>query len=218
MYKVQDAEDKEVIYNTDAKGIVLDDNGVISTMSNQIYAKAVSATEKEFGAITNKGIDFKGGGLVLNDDKYTQSYANAAQAELQKQGATKLTMKGNLVKDNTGEIQTEIPVSEVAEKFGSRIELDKVTAESDNNLIVGSKTLSDKSIEGIDVKTQVANGFSVGKLNLGAGSKDVIITNDQEVTLGGSKGGNIITVADTDSKVKVIVGTDQAGTEKIRVS
>lgn len=65
MYKVQDAEDKEVIYNTDAKGIVLDDNGVISTMSNQIYAKAVSATEKEFGAITNKGIDFKGGGLVL---------------------------------------------------------------------------------------------------------------------------------------------------------
>ena len=54
MYKVQDAEDKEVIYNTDAKGIVLDDNGVISTMSNQIYAKAVSATEKEFGAITNK--------------------------------------------------------------------------------------------------------------------------------------------------------------------
>lgn len=218
MYKVQDAEDKEVIYNTDAKGIVLDDNGVISTMSNQIYAKAVSATEKEFGAITNKGIDFKGGGLVLNDDKYTQSYANAAQAELQKQGATKLTMKGNLVKDNTGEIQTEIPVSEVAEKFGSRIELDKVTAESDNNLIVGSKTLPDKSIEGIDVKTQVANGFSVGKLNLGAGSKDVIITNDQEVTLGGSKGGNIITVADTDSKVKVIVGTDQAGTEKIRVS
>ena len=46
MYKVQDAEDKEVIYNTDAKGIVLDDNGVISTMSNQIYAKAVSATRK----------------------------------------------------------------------------------------------------------------------------------------------------------------------------
>lgn len=198
MYKVQDAEEKEVIYNTDAKGLILDDNGVISTMSNQIYAKAASATEKESGAITNKGIDFKGGGLVLNDDKYTQSYANAAQAELQKQGATKLTMKGNLVKDNTGEIQTEIPVSEVAEKFGSRIELDKVTAEAGNNLIVGSKTLPDKSIEGIDVKTQVVNGFSVGKLNLGAGSKGVIITNDQEVTLGGSKGGNIITVTDTD--------------------
>lgn len=215
MYKVQDAEDKKIIYNTDTKGIVLDNNGIISTMSNQIYAKSASATEKESGAITNEGIDFKGGGLVLNDAKYTQSYANAAQAELQKQGATKLTMKGDLVKDNTGEIQTEIPVSEAAEKFGSRIELDKVTAEADSNLIVGSKILPTQSIEGIDVKTQVANGFSVGKLNLGAGSKGVIITNDQEVTLGGSKGGNIITVADTDSKVKVIVGTDQAGTEKI---
>lgn len=189
MYKVQDAEDKKIIYNTDTKGIVLDNNGIISTMSNQIYAKSASATEKESGAITNECIDFKGGGLVLNDAKYTQSYANAAQAELQKQGATKLTMKGDLVKDNTGEIQTEIPVSEAAEKFGSRIELDKVTAEADSNLIVGSKILPTQSIEGIDVKTQVANGFSVGKLNLGAGSKGVIITNDQEVTLGGSKGG-----------------------------
>lgn len=216
MYKVQDAEDKKVIYNTDTKSIVLDNNGIISTMSNQIYAKSASATEKESGAITNGGIDFKGGGLVLNDAKYTQSYANAAQAELQKQGATKLTMKGDLVKDNTGEIQTEIPVSEAAEKFGSRIELDKVTAEADSNLIVGSKILPTQSIEGIDVKTQVANGFSVGKLNLGAGSNGVVITNGQEVTLGGSQGGNIVTVADTDSKVKVIVGTaDQAGTEKV---
>lgn len=214
MYKVQDAEDNKVIYNTDAKGLVLDNNGVISTMSDQIYEKSASATEKESGAITNEGIDFKGGGLVLNDAKYTQSYANAAQAELQKQGATKLTMKGDLVKENTGEIQTKIPVSEVSEKFGSNIELDKVTAEAGGNLLVGSKTLPDKFIEGVNVKTQVENGFSVGNLNLGADSNGVVITNGQEVTLGGSQGGNIITVAGTDSKVKVIIGTDQAGTEK----
>ncbi len=214
MYKVQDAEEKKVVYNTEAKGIVLDTNGVISTMSDQIYEKSASATEKESGAITNEGIDFKGGRLVLNDAKYTQSYASAAQAELKKQGVTKLTMTGNLVKDDgSGQDQKNISVKEAAEKFGSNVELDKVTAESDSNLLVGGTTLPSGPIEDINVKTQVAKGFSVGKLNLGAGSTGVIITNNQEVTLGGSQGGSIITVANNDSKVKVVVGTDQAGTE-----
>lgn len=215
MYKVQDADDKKVIYNTDIKGIVLDKNGVISTMSDQIYEKPASVTEKESGAIINEGIDFKGGGLILNDAKYTQSYASAAQAELQKQGTTKLTMKGDLVKEDTGEVKTEIPVSEVSEKFGSNIELDKITAEAENNLLVGSKILPGKTIEGVDVKSQVANGFSVAKLNLGVGSNGVVITNAQEVTLGGSQGGSIITVAGADRRVKVVVGTDQASTEEV---
>lgn len=96
--------------NTANKGIVLDKNGVISTMSDQIYANAASANQKESGAITNEGIDFKGGSLILNDAKYTQSYTDSAQAELKKQGATKLTMSGELVKEETGEVKTEISV------------------------------------------------------------------------------------------------------------
>ena len=196
--------------NTANKGIVLDKNGVISTMSDQIYANAASANQKESGAITNEGIDFKGGSLILNDAKYTQSYTDSAQAKLKKHGATKLTMSGELVKEETGEVKTEISVDEAADKFGSDTELDKVTAKAENNLLVGSKdsSLAGKDIAGVNVKDQVENGFAVGKLDLGAGSNGVVITNDKEVTLGGSQGGSVITVDGADAKVKVVVGTD----------
>lgn len=209
-------ETEDGTINTDAKGIVLDKNGVISTMSDQIYANAASANQKESGAITNEGIDFKGGSLILNDAKYTQSYTDSAQAELKKQGATKLTMSGELVKEETGEVKTEISVGEAADKFGSDTELDKVTAKAENNLLVGSKdsSLAGKDIAGVNVKDQVENGFAVGKLDLGAGSNGVVITNDKEVTLGGSQGGSVITVAGADANVKVVVGTDEAGTVK----
>lgn len=214
MYGVKTEEGNTL--NTDAKGIVLDKNGVISTMSDQIYANAASANQKESGAITNEGIDFKGGSLILNDAKYTQSYTDSAQAELKKQGATKLTMSGELVKEETGEVKTEISVGEAADKFGSDTELDKVTAKAENNLLVGSNdaSLAGKDVAGINVKQQVGNGFAVGKLDLGAGSNGVVITNDKEVTLGGSQGGSVITVDGADANVKVVVGTDEAGTAK----
>ena len=209
-------ETEDGTINTDAKGIVLNKNGVISTMSDQIYANAASANQKESGAITNEGIDFKGGSLILNDAKYTQSYTDSAQAELKKQGATKLTMSGELVKEETGEVKTEISVDEAADKFGSNTELDKVTAKAENNLLVGSKdsSLAGKDIAGVNVKDQVENGFAVGKLDLGAGSNGVVITNDKEVTLGGSQGGSVITVAGADANVKVVVGTEEAATAK----
>lgn len=203
-------ETEDGTINTDAKGIVLDKNGVISTMSDQIYANAASANQKESGAITNEGIDFKGGSLILNDAKYTQSYTDSAQAELKKQGVTKLTMNGELVKEETGEVKTEISVGEAADKFGSDTELDKVTAKADNNLLVGSNdaSLAGKDVAGINVKQQVGNGFAVGKLDLGAGSDGMVITNGKEVTLGGSQGGSVITVNGADKDVKVVVGTD----------
>ena len=196
-------ETEDGTINTDAKGIVLNKNGVISTMSDQIYANAASANQKESGAITNEGIDFKGGSLILNDAKYTQSYTDSAQAELKKQGATKLTMSGELVKEETGEVKTEISVDEAADKFGSDTELDKVTAKAENNLLVGSKdsSLAGKDIAGVNVIDQVENGVAVGKLDLGAGSNGVVITNDKEVTLGGSQGGSVISVAGADAHV-----------------
>lgn len=195
--------------STDDKGIVLDQNGVISTMSKQIYANAASETQKESGAITNEGIDFKGGSLILNDAKFTQSYANSAQAELAKQGVTKLTMNGELVKEETGEVKTEISVEEAADKFGSNTELDKTIAKADNNLLVGSNdaSLAGKDVAGINVQQQVGNGFAVGKLDLGAGSDGMVITNGKEVTLGGSQGGSVITVDGADKDVKIVVGT-----------
>lgn len=214
MYNVKVPDDDNT-YNTDAHHIILDQNGSISTMSNQIYANAASATQKESGEITNTGISFKGGSLILNDAQYTQAYTNSAQAELKKQGGTKLAMTGKLV-DGTGDVIKDITVEDASKKFGSDTELDKVTAKADHNLLVGSNntTLADKTIEGIQVKQQVENGFAVGKLDLGAGSDGLIITNDKEVTLGGSEGGSIITVGGADKDVKVIVGTNQAGAAK----
>lgn len=208
--------DEDTIYNTADKSIILDKNGSISTMSDQIYAHAASATQKESGEITNKGIDFKGGSLILNDAKYTQAYTNSAQEELKKQGGTKLTMNGQLVDEGTGDVKQDITVDEASQKFGSDTELDKVTAKADHNLLVGSKdnNLTNKDIDGIQVKQQVENGFAVGKLDLGKDSNGVIITNGKEVTLGGSAGGSVITVNGKDTDVKVVVGTDKAGTEK----
>ena len=194
--------------NTDTKGIVLDKNGVISTMSDQIYANAASATQKESGAITNEGIDFKGGSLILNDAKFTQSYTDSAQAELKKQGVTKLTMNGELVKEETGEVIPEISVGDAAGNFGSNTELDKTTAKADGNLLVGSiDSLENNTADGVKVQQQVGNGFAVGKLDLGAGSNGVVITNAKEVTLGGSQGGSVITVNGANEEVKVVVGT-----------
>ena len=208
MYLVKTEEENTL--NTDAKGIVLDKNGVISTMSDQIYANAASETQKESGAITNEGIDFKGGKLILNDAKFTQSYTDSAQAELKKQGVTKLTMSGELVKEETGEVKTEISVGEAADKFGSNTELDKVTAKADGNLLVGSTdSLENNTADGVKVQQQVENGFAVGKLDLRAGN-GVVITSNKEVTLGGSQGGSVITVNGADKDVKVVVGTDHA--------
>lgn len=180
MYGVKTEEGNTL--NTADKGIVLDKNGVISTMSDQIYANAASATQKESGAITNEGIEFNGGSLILNDAQFTQSYSNSALAELKKQGVTKLTMNGELVKEETGEVKTEISVGEAADKFGSDTELDKVTAKAENNLLVGSNdtSLSGKDVAGINVQQQVGNGFAVGKLDLGAGSDGMVITNGKE--------------------------------------
>ena len=206
MYGVKTEEGNTL--NTDAKGIVLDQNGVISTMSKQIYANA--ATERESGEIINKGIYFKGGSLILNDAKFTQSYTDSAQAELKKQGVTKLTMNGELVKEETGEAIPEISVGDAADKFGSNTELDKTTAKADGNLLVGSNdaSLAGKDVAGINVQQQVGNGFAVAKLDLKEGN-GVVITNNKEVTLGGSQGDSdsIITVNGAVVDVKVVIGT-----------
>lgn len=194
--------------NTDAKGIVLDKNGVISTMSGQIYKNAASAKQTKSGEIINEGIWFKGGSLILNDAKFTQSYTDSALAELKKQGGTKLTMNGELVKEETGEKIPEISVGDAADKFGNDKELDKTIAKADGNLLIGSTdSLENDTADGVKVQQQVANGFAVGKLDLGAGSNGVVITNDKEVTLGGSEGGSVITVNGADAEVKIVVGT-----------
>ena len=194
--------------STAEKGIVLDKNGVISTMSDQIYANAASEKETKSGKITNDGIDFKSGSLILNDAKYTLSYANYAKAELKNQGATELIMNGTLVDEETGEEKKEISVEEAA---GSGMVHDQATATAKGNLLIGidsnDASLKGNDVANINVQQQVGNGFAVGKLDLAAGSDGVVITNNKEVTLGGSLGDSVITVNGANVDVKVVVGT-----------
>lgn len=199
MYGYKDDED---VLNSDAQGIVLAGNGIIETKSDQIYSNTASATQKEAGNVTNEGIDFQGGTLSLNDAEYTLAYAKDAGSKV---GYTKVVMTGKLA----DAINDTIKVDEAA-VIGDNVALDKVTAEAEGNLLVGSESnsVSDTDVEGIKIKDQVKNGFAVGSLNLAADSKGVVITNDKEVTLGGSKGGSLITVDGKNADVKVVVGTD----------
>lgn len=199
----------DLLGKVDTKVIVLDKKGIISTMSDQIYANKASATQQESGAITNEGIDFVGGTLVLNDAKYTKGYLKTGQDELKKQGLTKLVMKGHLV-DESGEIKDTISAGEAA-NIGNDTELDKVTVIGGSNLLIGSNDVATgQDIDGFKVGNSVENGFSAGSMELDAGSDGVIIVGEKALTLGGSEGGTIITVDGTEADVKVVVGLDEA--------
>ncbi len=204
-------------YESKDKGIVLDKNGVIETKADQIFEKGVDLTSdetvlaSEAGDVNNNAIDYVGGTLSLTDEKYSLGYVQSAKESLTKHdnnSKTSIVMTGDLVTadgtDNT------ISFDDAA-SVGDEIALDKVTVEA-NNLLVGSASATG-TIEGVTVQDSVANGFNAGSLNLAEGSTGIVITNDKNVTLGGSAGGNVITVNDVepaDDGVKVVVGLDNS--------
>ena len=195
--------------NTDDNGIVLAEKGVISTMADQIFKNAAKADQETVGEITNKGIDFQGGTLSLNDAEYTLAYATDAGSKV---GPTNVVMTGKLADSVNGTVSVG-----AASQVGDNVALDQATATTtDKNLLVGSTSGIATNVDGIEVKEKVQNGFSVGSLKLAAGSDGVVITNAKNVTLGGSAGGDVISVDGApDKEVKVVVGTTTsvAGTD-----
>lgn len=195
-------------------GIVLKDNGVIETKGDQIFERGVDVSSDEAvlvstsGAVTNDAISYESGTLKLTDKKYSLNYVNSAKDALidyQRGSATKIVMTGVLV---TEDGENVIDVDKAAD-VSDDIELDQVTVNADKNLLVGSDAdNASGEFDGVVVEDKVANGFSAGKLNLAAESKGMVITNDKNVTLGGSAGGNLITVYGKIVNVKVVVGTD----------
>lgn len=196
-------------------GIVLKDNGVIETKGDQIFKRGVDVSSDEAvlastsGAVTNDAIRYEGGTLRLTDEKYSLNYVATAKKALDAlayDSTTSIVMTGDLV--TNGEIN-EITVGEAA-SVGDEIALDKVTVKAGKNLLVGSETAAVVA-GGVTAEDKVGNGFSAGKLNLAKDSNGMIITNAKNVTLGGSAGGELITVGGnvvTDaSKLKVVVGT-----------
>ena len=206
MYGYKDGDD---VLKSDAKGIVLAEKGVISTMADQIFENAASANQKDAGKITNEGIDFQGGTLSLNDAEYTLDYATDAGSKV---GLTNVVMTGKLADSVNGTVSVG-----AASQVGDNVALDQATATTtDKNLLVGSTSGIATNVDGIEVKEKVQNGFSVGSLKLAADSDGVVITNAKNVTLGGSAGGDLISVDGApDKEVKVVVGTTDlvAGTD-----
>lgn len=201
-------------YEITKGGIVLQGNGVIETQGNQIFERGVDVSSNEAvlnstsGAVTNDAISYKGGTLKLTDKKYSLNYVNSAKDALidyQSGSATKIVMTGILV---TEDGENVIDVDRAAD-VSDDIELDQVTVNADKNLLVGSDAdNASGDFDGVVVEDKVANGFSAGKLNLAAESKGMVITNAKNVTLGGSAGGELITVDGKTADIKVVVGTE----------
>jgi outer membrane autotransporter protein len=205
------AEFEKYGYKITKGGIVLQGSGVIETEAGQIFANGINGDDQDIidaisGNVTNDAIKYVGGTLKLTDEKYGINYVKTAKEALDDLGydsATKVAMTGDLI---TTEGTNVIGVADVAD-VGADVELDKVTVKA-NNLLVGSDIASG-NIDDVDVKDNVANGFSAGQLNLTAGSDGMVITNAKNVTLGGSKGGELITVDKQVGNVKVVVGITQ---------
>ena len=199
-------------------GIVLQGSGVIETEAGQIFANSIDGTSgtnvlasDNSGDVTNTAIKYVGGTLKLTDEKYSLNYLQSAKTALGSLGydsATKVAMTGDLI---TNEGTNIINVDDIA-SIGDDFELDKVTVNADKNLLnllVGSES-ANVNIDDAVVEDKVANGFSAGKLNLAANSTGMIITNGENVTLGGiADDNNLITVDGVVTDVKVVVGITQ---------
>lgn len=204
--------------------LVLKDSGMLSTTADQIFTSEsgnVTATDEVNGINNADKVTFESGTVSLTDAEYTLDFVESA-----------IDFMGNHVYDkvsgktsNTGFVMTGTLVGELGEDkitvdnagaLGSNAALDKVTVETDGNLLVGTTVntsgSSPTTVEEIEIKDSVVNGFNVGSLNLAEGSTGMVITNDKNVTLGGSAGGNIITVNGSTEPasdgVKVVVGLD----------
>lgn len=201
--------------------VVLKDKGVLSTTAGQVFNNG-DAAGNDAGGVNDTAqskIDFVSGTLNLTDEEYTLDYVKDAKSDLNsltyngEKGTTSIVMSGTLISE-LGE--NTISVDDAA-SVGDDIALDKVAVEAGKNLLVGVADVADNTtIDSIEVGDSVNNGFNSGSLNLAEDSTGVIITDGENVTLGGSSGGELITVnGDTPSAeggVKVIVGLDDSTT------
>lgn len=215
--------------------VVLKDKGVLSTTAGQVFTNgdttsvnpadaSEEAAAQLAGAVTENAsskVDFVSGTLNLTDAEYTLDYVQSAKDSLHG-----LTYGDNNVNSTTGIVMSGTLISDLGENtitvddaasVGDGIALDQVAVEAGKNLLVGVADVEDDTtVDSIEVGDSVNNGFNSGSLNLADGSTGVIITDGENVTLGGSCGGELITVNDdtpsVEGGVKVIVGLDDSTT------
>lgn len=203
-------------------GIVLKDNGVIETKGDQIFEHGVDISSDEAvlnstsGAVTNDAISYEGGTLKLTDEKYSLNYVSSALENLklhQSGSQTQIVMTGKLINGDT------ISIDEINSVEGSLNGgvLEGVTVTANSNFIVGIATTPEitEDINGVEnIDKSVKSGFGAANLNLidvsTDGSIGMVITNAENVTLGDSVGGQLITVkGNASDDVKVVVGLDK---------
>lgn len=179
-----------VIDSSSAAGGFVLNGGTISTLSGQIFEKAIDDTSEETakacndaGAITNKTITFTSGKLMFNEKYYTAAYKNSAITALNNEkvvidwyNATKLDGKTTV---------------------GTLEELDKETQGSIENIEFKPTENKPVIING-DVKTQGIASVDLSKVD----DKSVTIEGDKEFTIKGDANGNIITGTD-NAELKV---------------
>ena len=203
-------------------GIVLKDNGVIETKGDQIfengaYVSSSDTLNSDSGDVTNTAISYVGGTLKLTDEKYNLDYLNSAITNLkeyqfkeyQSESQTEIVFTGHL--EGGDEISVD-DINSVGESGEGEVDysLDTVTVYTNKNFIVGTATAPapEEDFNGVkNIEKAVENGFGAANLDLRDGSNGMVITNNENVTLGGSRGGELITVKGNAGNVKVVVGT-----------
>lgn len=196
--------------------LVISGNGKLETMSGQIFEKGIAQTDDKavfdsndsgkINGVASDRLEFVGGSVVLNDAKYSDAYLTSAQSALGND--TTLIMNGTLVTEDG--VNNESSVDNVAAK-GENVIQNNVTAQAEKNLLVGQKLDSVDTVEGIEIKDSVEQGFGVSDLNMAAGSTGLVITDNAKVTLVGTNGDLITVGGQVSEKLDVIVGT----TEKV---
>lgn len=195
--------------------LVLKDRGILQTVAGQVFnnGDATTADDNALSSLAVKAnilnkISFEGGTLKLVDDLYSMNYYKQTIKVFKdlknsiNQGPQRIWMAGKLV-------EPKVTVSDVVE-LGKDVALDKVTARTSSaNLIVGSNESTDSEVRAINVSAEkVSSGFNVGKLDLQTDSEVVAINQNNEVTLGGTEGGEVLLVNNQpDPNLNVVVGS-----------
>ena len=196
--------------------VVLKDKGILKTTAGQVFTNGNATGSEAANNVTEtvqEKVDFVSGTLNLTDAEYTLDYVQSAKDSLH--GLT----YGDNVNSTTGIVMSGTLISELGENqlyvddaasVGDEVALDQVTVNADKNLIVGVKTDNKVTVDGIEAEDSVNNGFSAGSLNLAAESTGVVITDGENVTIGGSNGGELVTVNGEAADVKIVIGLDDS--------
>ena len=200
--------------------LVLDGSGVLKTVASEVFENSDTTATKDFNneVIVNNEVVYKAGAISLAEDysyEYLSDALNVMKAheyEAEKTSATKIIMTGNLktsVEDIGGEDNTI--TADQASGLGNGVELDKVTVEAEENLLIGGSASEANPVtaDGVTAKDSVANGFSANELDLGD-ADGAIVTGGQELTLGGSEGSDNLVSSDTGS-ARIVIGAEVAG-------